>query len=73
MTDVALLNPKNPDAACTVEILGLLRTQLETAERHLTTQRAATYEDYTIAFTRAETLRKMLLAAEDIYGRRFRI
>lgn len=73
MTDVALLNPKNPDAACASEIIGLLRSQLETAERHLTTQRSASYEEYTASFTRAETLRKMLSAAEEIYGRRFRI
>lgn len=73
MNDVALLNPKNADAACATEIVGLIRTQLETAERHLTSQKSATYEDYIVAFTRAETLRKILLAAEDIYGRRFRI
>ena len=73
MIDVALLNPKNPDAACAAEIIGLLRAQLETAERHLTTQKSTTYEEYTVAFTRAETLRKMVSAAEEIYGRRFRI
>jgi hypothetical protein len=73
MKDVALLNPTSPDAAATAEVITMLRAQAELADRHLILQRCASYEDYIAAFTRAETMRKMVSAAEDIYGRRFRI
>lgn len=73
MSDVALLNPKSPDAAATAEVITMLRKQSDLADKQLTTLRCASYEDYIAAFTRAETARKMVTAAEEIYGRRFRI
>lgn len=72
MTQTALLNPGNSDAHCSNEILDSLRKELKAAEDAMTHTRLDTYAEYTAAYSRVQALRKVLGAADQIYGKRFR-
>ena len=73
MTDVPLLNPTGGDSRCSLSILKEIKGQKEAAERDLLGCRCHDLQEYTAAFTRAETLRNILKAAEDIFGKHYRI